>query len=774
MKNWILLLKQLRKNSRNSYRAIYVCIIISVCLVSTIFGLADLGIKMEANLQKKLSGNYHLELKNITQEIARKISERSDVEIADWVYFEDDTSIQGKNLQILVGDQEIMYAMGVGVNQGYYPMQKHEVIVDDQLLKDTGKRIGESLNITLINGESVFVKIVGTFKDFSSLKRTDSHAIFFCLNPKPDFINENTYREFYVQFKESANIRKSMRDIKEQYNLSSDQISESMLSKVKGYGTGSNMKQLYSVAVALAIMVLSASSIMIAATYYTLITDKISLYGKMRCIGATKKQIKNFVILDAFYVAMQSIPLGIVLSIPILFLIIILLQNGLPSYFSEISIMPISLWGILAGIITGFFSITIASIIPAQIAAKASPIVASSGDIRPERNWILKIIGNKIKLPIDLKLGILHAVTRRRTLFFLTLSYMFSIVMLLGFQVLVEFTYKATPPLREYIPDLSIQLSQTNDRERLTEETCNILKSMSGVKNVYARSAFEGIEAVIGGAEYQVTLISYDELQFNWTEADLVQGNIENVIKENNTVLALYKPELWKVGEKISLYYNNTTAKVTIKGLLQSIPFDSNYRSDYLYLICSEKTYQNLIGDNYYSVIDIQLESDNKEDIIRTIYKSIPMDISISDRRQSNAESKALFYTMALFVYSFLIMIGGITLIFIKNIMNTSVMSRIRQYSIMHSLGIQNKQLKRMIITEALSYSLLGSICGCIIGVPLHFIFFTEAVTENFPTAVWKFPTDIMIIIVIGCMFVTWLSVLKPIKSINKICFYKR
>ena len=148
MKNWIFLLKQLRKNSRNSYRAIYVCIIISVCLVSTIFGLADLGIKMEANLQKKLAGNYHLELKNITQEIARKISERSDVEIADWVYFEDDTSIQGKNLQILVGDQEIMYAMGVGVNQGYYPMQKHEVIVGDQLLKDTGKRIEGSLKIT--------------------------------------------------------------------------------------------------------------------------------------------------------------------------------------------------------------------------------------------------------------------------------------------------------------------------------------------------------------------------------------------------------------------------------------------------------------------------------------------------------------------------------------------------------------------------------------------------------------------------------------------------
>ena len=79
----------------------------------------------------------------------------------------------------------------------------------------------------------------------------------------------------------------------------------------------------------------------------------------------------------------------------------------------------------------------------------------------------------------------------------------------------------------------------------------------------------------------------------------------------------------------------------------------------------------------------------------------IPSDSTVSDKRITNSESQSSYYTGAVFIYGFLIIIALITVFNIFNSMNASVASRTRQYGIMRSIGMGANQLYKMIAAEA-------------------------------------------------------------------------
>ena len=56
----------------------------------------------------------------------------------------------------------------------------------------------------------------------------------------------------------------------------------------------------------------------------------------------------------------------------------------------------------------------------------------------------------------------------------------------------------------------------------------------------------------------------------------------------------------------------------------------------------------------------------------------------------------------------------------IVNSISMSVSARIKQYGAMRAVGMDNRQLKRMISAEAYTYAISGLIVGCGIGLPLN------------------------------------------------------
>ena len=75
------------------------------------------------------------------------------------------------------------------------------------------------------------------------------------------------------------------------------------------------------------------------------------------------------------------------------------------------------------------------------------------------------------------------------------------------------------------------------------------------------------------------------------------------------------------------------------------------------------------------------------------------------------------------------------------NIMNSismSVSARIKQYGSMRAVGMDGRQLSKMILAEAFTYAFWGCFIGCAIGLPFSKMMYDFLITNQFPYASWS------------------------------------
>lgn len=73
----------------------------------------------------------------------------------------------------------------------------------------------------------------------------------------------------------------------------------------------------------------------------------------------------------------------------------------------------------------------------------------------------------------------------------------------------------------------------------------------------------------------------------------------------------------------------------------------------------------------------------------------------LSDQRASNLQSKSSYYSFALFIYGFLVIIAAIAVLIIINSMNNSISNQLNKYGMMKATGMSDRQLRRMVLVEA-------------------------------------------------------------------------
>ena len=129
--------------------------------------------------------------------------------------------------------------------------------------------------------------------------------------------------------------------------------------------------------------------------------------------------------------------------------------------------------------------------------------------------------------------------------------------------------------------------------------------------------------------------------------------------------------------------------------------------------------FDRIMGNTKYGLIGIQLDSNATEETIAEIRSLENDDIIITDQRESNKQNNATYLAVRIVCYGFLAIVGIISLFNIVNSISMSVSARMKQYGAMRAVGMDNRQLKRMISAEAYTYAISGLIVGCGIGLPL-------------------------------------------------------
>lgn len=774
MKSYLSLVPIFAKVHKKQNRMTLICIILAVFLVTAIFSMADMELRSQKIRAISEYGNWHICLKNITKSDAQIISARPDVAASSWYNvlnyrLKDDYYIGGKKVAVCGVEEELVKFLWKDIIvEGKYPSH-NQVLLTENAREALNIDIGDPIKIHIPSGETVAFTVSGFSSNNMMISKADAIAVFMPVATFERFYEKATAKElndsdlvYYIQFREHCNIKKAIKNIEENYGLTKENIGQNTaLLGVMGFSTDSYMLGLYVVAGILFLLVLAAGVLMIASSMNSNIAQRTEFFGMLRCIGADKKQIMRFVRLEALNWCKLAIPIGVGAGMIITWILCAMLRILSGKYFAQIPVFGVSKVGIMAGIIIGILTVFLAARSPAKRAARVSPLVAVSGNAGQIKNNCQ--VTNITLVKIDISLGMSHAWQSKKNFILMVGSFSLSIILFLTFSVLVSFMHHAITPLRPYTPDISI-VSKDNtcsiDRGLIEE-----LSKINGVKHVFGRSFSYDIPAKIKGEEKKIMLISYDERQFKWAEEENKMSDkngIEKTAKDEKEgyVLTSYSAKNpLNVGDKIEI----AGGELTVVGTLSHCPFDKTKGVEIV--ICSEKLFKKLTGENNYTIIDIQMNKNATDKEIASIRKLAGENI-FSDSRLSNRGAKGTYYSFAIFVYGFLVVIAMIAVFNIMNSISMSVSARRKQYGAMRAVGMSVTQLTRMIMAEAMTYAVCGSIVGCILGLPLQRFLFTQLVTAHWGTR-WSMPVLTIIIIVLLVIVSSVIAVCKPSAQIR-------
>ena len=92
-----------------------------------------------------------------------------------------------------------------------------------------------------------------------------------------------------------------------------------------------------------------------------------------------------------------------------------------------------------------------------------------------------------------------------------------------------------------------------------------------------------------------------------------------------------------------------------------------------------------------------------------------------------------------------------------------------KQYGAMRAVGMDKRQITKMIAAEAVTYAFSGCVFGCIIGLPLSKLLYDFLITEHFPYAVFRLPVFSLTVILLFAVLAVIAAVYTPAKRIQNI-----
>ena len=654
-----------------------------------------------------------------------------------------------------------------GITEGEYPDTPNEIAVSSSFKNTASVSLNETIALCKPDGNTTDYLIVGFLNDTETSRLITGNTPIVVMTPEGlgTLAVNNAIENYVIQFSRLCNIPDIINDIKAGNNLSDEQITENIpLLSIQGQLEGkTGVNQIYQVAFILSVIVMLTCILMISSSLNSNVAERTEFFGMLRCLGATKRQIMRFVRLEGLYWCKTAIPIGIIFSVVIVWILSAAMRVINPQWFSSMPILGISWISVIASILLGLLTVLLAARSPAKRAAKVSPLTAVSGNAGQTASF--RKAANTTAFKIETALGIHHAKAKKKNYILMTGAFAVCITLFLTFSTLVDFMKNAfVPPI--YTPELSIA-SETNTCS-IFNELLEQIKQNDVVKRAYGRMFAYEVPAENNGKNYNANLISYEENQFRWAADSLIAGSIETVMQQENQVLFVQTGNIdVQVGDNISLTINNRPQIVTVAGILSDSPLARVEGTETFF--CSEATFTALTGETGYTIIDIQFENNASSEDVKAIESIFSNGgVIFSDSLSQIQQQRNLYHTFAILVYGFLSIIVAITIFHIMNTISMGAATKMKEYGAMRAIGMSNRQLVKMIIAEAGTYAINGVIWGCIIGLPMHWIIYVSLITNIWRTA-WSVPFIPLILIIAIVLSASLLAVREPAKRLQRM-----
>ena len=741
-----------------------------------------------------------------SQEIGYANLENSANDYKPYVYIEsfDETSLKNR---------------GVILKEGSLPRNENEIIIPEHVITNGGQnwKIGDKITLDIgkrtLNGESLSQNNPYNIENEKiEVEKTKEYTIVgimerpnfeeysapgYTLITKLENIDLGKPIDVTILLKKPKDTYEVQTELKKHliFNNSEVTTNDSLLQFLGVFKSSRTNEYIIFLACIVISIIMFTSIFVIRNSFNISLTEKTRELGILASIGATTKQLRKSVLFESIIYALISIPLGIIIGILaigiVLFIVNNLLTNGGIEIIDNfnlklvISIIPISI-----AILTSFIMIILSAIKPAIRASRISPIdaIRSSNDIKIKSRKLHTSKLTKKLFGIEGEIASKNFKRSKKKYRTTIFSIFLSIVLFLSMQSIVSnvFDVSSTQYVkRDY--NMYVSSSKQTNKERL--DYFEKITNLNGIENyVLEKSAIleidknhitkehlESYNMVNSIAIYAIGEEAYNnylkELGLTYDEANekaiLYDTNIKYLYEEGKDGVKRveYRMTDFNEGDNISYiqkkYDLHTGYEVEVgSGNLEIIKItdklpmgDLLKTSQYPTLIVSDA----MIEKFDYTVGNLYLKANNTEKLqeqISDIDKS-----NINNIYNIEAEVKAqnnIVLVISIFLYGFIIVISIIGITNIFNTITTNMSLRNREFAILKSIGMTDKQFKKMIRYESLFYGLKALLFGLPVGILLSYLIYTQ--TANIYQSGYKIPfisIGICIIFVFAIIFIT-------------------
>ncbi len=752
-----------RKNLKiNKFKNILVviAIMLSTCLITTI-GILSYSIQqMEIREIISQTGDCHVEYQNVSDKQVQMLKNNKKLISANEYIalgFNDQYkpySIEMCYVDKSVGDTTDYFIL----KEGKWPEKEKDIAMPKWILEKMGVKpqIGEKVTLSYVyetkeykyEGKSEFV-VCGILDDGELLRTEGYHALAIV---SKDYILKNVKSEYrftqvFAKVK-GRNISNTAYEVGHNVGLNDKDIN---VNKMYINALGLSKDVLIPAGIA-ALVVILATALVIYNIFYISIKERITQFGMLSALGATKKQIRKVVIKEGLILSTIGIPSGIILGHLLSLFIIPLISLNV-----TLTVKTSPYIVVLAALVS-LFTVIISLRKPSKIASRISSIDA----IRytgVELN--LKKKERKSKGSITLRrLAYLNLWrSKKRTIITIVSMSLTGILFILFFSL---FSSIQNSPDIHITSDFELTSANLNIRDvddgsdPLNKDILEKVKSINGVKKVNIlkhKIIYTADEKILNKfnkelkgsdmetlTELNCNFFGFDDSMLDELKKNLLQGEIskENLKNKDEVVMVNYNKDNHtegnplKVGDKIVLQVRDKKSLIkkefTIAAVVSYNTRWLGYTAIGPQFITHESAFSKVIQDNRIGKLCIDINEDSYNNVklsLESISKS-NSNALFFDRKEYKQKQDLELKGMELAGVSLISIIGLIGILNSINTMFTSIMARKKEFGMMEAVGLSNVQLKKLLQIEGTYYSGISIVISIIVGTLLSYVFYLE------------------------------------------------
>jgi len=581
---------------------------------------------------------------------------------------------------------------------------------------------------------------------------------------------------------------------------------------------------LYSVCGILIVVIMIGSILVIYNSFAISVSERKKQFGMLSSLGATKKQIKKSVLHEGVVVGSIGIPLGIIGGIAGIGITLKIVDELLQPMFAEVGwhlTLCVSWESIVIAAIFIALTIYLSVMIPAKKASKISPIEAirQTTDIKVKAKklktgkWIYRVFGISGELAMK---NLKRSKKRYRTT---VISLVISIVLYLATSGFVGYMFEGFDTVYTTVDyDYTILLNSMPKQEQ--EEICKRLRTNSVEKliayqqeitrleipaeklNEKLKQALNeenekyGMKKIEKNYDLTARIYTLDEQSYkeyleklgikelkkdeyilvNYTNL-LTSYQLESEILNYNEQEEILSPIFQysydeETGESEEKQIG--TRKLKLAKVTKELPFGirENTSSDTAIFITSRENFEKiekLIQDD--SGIEIAIKVKEGSEFERELtemqseYPNIGLENTYNVKEQME-QMRNLKLIIEIFLYGFIFLISAIGVSNVFNTISTNISLRRREFANLKSIGMTNKQFKRMLDLECIFYGTKALLYGIPLGVLVCFLL--NQAFDNMLSFLFIIPWKSILISVIAIYFVVFATMLYASRRVKK------